>query len=182
MENTERKEALAAIDIVAAEIHAEYAKVGEQTGHKLPSWEDVPEAAKAMPRTLARLMLSKMEKVYLETYEKMSKAAATATPAPPAAAPAKESLGDKAKLLEGITKGVEEAVARLIDKQAVAKEGNPFAQGVDAAIKKITEKLAIDVLVADQELQDRIKEQVTKMLETGLFGDEDHKDSDERGN
>jgi len=125
-----------------------------------------------MPRTLARLMLAKMETVYSQAFEKAKKETAATTPAPPAAAPAKESLGDKAKLLESITKGIEEAVARLIDKQAVAKEGNPFARGVDAAIQKITEKLAIDVLVADEEIQNRIKEQVTAALETGLFGEE----------
>jgi hypothetical protein len=180
MENTERKEALAAIDTVAAEIHAEYAKVGEQTGHKLPAWEDVPESARAMPRTLARLMLSKMEAVYSQATEKARKEAAAAPPAPPAAAPAKESLGDKAIFFENLTKLIEEAATRLIDKQADAKEGNPVNQGIDNAIRKLVEKLAVDVMVADEDLQAMLKEQITDAFKTGLFGEGGDKDADEK--
>jgi hypothetical protein len=170
MENTERKEALAAIDVIAAEIHAEYAKVGEQTGHKLPAWEDVPESARAMPRTLARLMLSKMETVYSQAFEK-AKAATKEEAAK--APPAKESLGEKAVVLKDLAKYVEKSVSDLMDKQALLEDVNPIEDGIDSAIKKISEKMAVDILVADEELQAKLKENITEALRSGLFGDKE---------
>lgn len=170
MENTERQEALAAIDVIAKEIHEEYAKVGAQTGHKLPAWEDIPEQAKAMPRTLARLTLSKMEKVYLETVEKAKTAAkeevAKSMPAKP------ETLGDKAVVLKDLAKHVEEAVKRLMDKQADLEAPNPFEEGIDSAIRKISEKIAVDIMVGDEELQAKLKENISEALRVGLFGKE----------
>lgn len=170
MENTERREALAAIDVIAAEIHAEYAKVGEQTGHKLPAWENVPEEAKAMPRTLARLMLSKMERVYLEASEKAKTAAKdeAAKTAPP-----KESLAEKAGVVKELAKHVEDAVKRLMDKQADLETANPFEEGIDNAIRKISEKIAVDIMVADEDLQEKLKQNISEALRVGLFGDKE---------
>jgi soluble cytochrome b562 len=170
MENTERKEALAAIDVIAAEIHAEYAKVGEQTGHKLPAWEDVPESAKAMPRTLARLMLSKMERVYLEASEKAKtaakeEAAKTANP--------KETIGEKAAAFKDLAKYVEDAVSRVMTKSEELKAPNPFEEGIDNAIRKIAEKIAVDIMVADEELQEKLKQNIAETLRVGLFGDKE---------
>jgi hypothetical protein len=169
MENTERKEALAAIDVIAAEIHAEYAKVGEQTGHKLPAWENVPEEAKAMPRTLARLMLSKMERVYMEASEKAKAAVKEET----AKTVPKESLAEKAVVFKDLAKFVEDAVDRVMKKDAELKAPNPFEEGIDNAIRKISEKIAVDIMVGDPELQAKLKENIEEALKVGLFGDKE---------
>lgn len=166
MENTERKEALAAIDIIAAEIHAEYVKVADQTGHKLPAWEQLPEEARVMSRTLARLTMSKMEKVYDEAQKKF----AASTPAPAPAVPGRESVTEKTKAFEGLTKTIEEAVARLIEKNADEKQGNPISQGVDNAIRTVVEKLATSVILSDEEIQESLRGNITQAIKEGLLG------------
>jgi DNA-binding ferritin-like protein len=122
-------------------------------------------------------MLSKMETIYDEATKKANKLAeerlASSAPPPPPAAAAKESVAEKAAALEALTKHVEAAVARLIDKQADAREGNPINQGIDAAIRKVVENLAVGVMVDDQELQAALKEQITTALKDGLFGDKE---------
>lgn len=183
MEHTERSEALNAIDVIASEIHSEYMKVAEQTGHKLASWDKIPEEAKGMCRTLARLTLSKMEKVYLEAREKIEKDVtvdvnkklraeyeAMVSKAAPAAVPAKSlSLDDAGKFLEVIKTKVLEALTVHAD----LKNGNPLEQGIDNAIRKFSESLAIDVLRENPELQSKLKENVGEALMSGLLGDKE---------
>lgn len=184
MENNEHTEALAVIDSIAAEIHAEYAKVAKQGGHELPAWDDINESMKKMPRTLARLTLSKMETVYEEAFKKATKLAAEKSPAPaapppPAAAAAKETLGDKSIFFENLTKLVEETAARLIDKQAIAREGNPITQGIDNAVRKLVESLTIKLLSEDEGIKEALTTQITTAINEGLLGG-DENDGDDK--
>src|SRR6185369_2174628 len=90
MENTEKRDAMAVIDGLASEIHSEYMKAAAQVGQQIKSWEEIPDSARSMCRTLARLMLSKMEEVHFKTRDATLKEAKDAAPvvfpAPPAPA------------------------------------------------------------------------------------------------
>lgn len=174
MENTEKSEALAAIDVIAAEIHEEYRKVGETTGHKLPTWEDLPNEARSMSRTLARLTLSKMERVYLEACDKAKKgfdeklAALPKPAAAPAPAPALPPINIE-KTLDAISLKFKDALLTWGE----TKDGNPLEQGIDNAIRKFAEKLALDVLASSPELMSKLRDSVAEALTNGLLGDKE---------
>lgn len=173
MEHTEKKEALEAIDVIAAEIHEEYRKVGAAGGHKLPAWEKLPDEARSMSRTIARLCLSKMERVYMEARDNATKnfeekLASLPKTAPAPAAPSKPPV-DLEKTLDAISIKFKDALVSWGE----AKEGNPLEQGIDNAIRKFAEKLAIDVLSGSPELMEKVRDSVAEALTRGLLGEKE---------
>lgn len=172
--HTEKQEALNAIDVVAAEVHAEYVRVGEQQGHKLPAWDKMPEEAKGMARTIARLMLSKMERVYMEARDNATKNFEEKLASLPKAQPGPAPVAPKSPeqvnaLIESVTKQIKGV---LMDWDAI-KTGNPVEQGIDNAIRLFSERMAIEVLKESPELQAKLKESVAEMLTSGLLGDKE---------
>lgn len=173
MENTEKSEALAAIDQIAAEIHEEYRKVGSLQGHKLPAWDEMPEASKSMSRTLARLTLSKMEKVYMEARDNATKNFEEKLASLPKAAPAPARAPlDIEKTLDAISLKFKDALLTWGE----TKGGNPLEQGIDNAIRKFSESIAFDVLKENPELQAKLRDSVAEALTKGLMDDEKEED------
>lgn len=174
MENTEKRDAMAAIDGLASEIHAEYMSAAKARGQELPSWDQIPEEAKGMCRTLARLTISKMEKTYFEARESalkdFEKRLAERSPAPAAQPPAQSF--DAFALVKEIHAHVEKALDRVQE----IKVGNPLESGIDEAIKLFSQKLALEVLSSSPELQTRLKDSVVEALTAGLFGDNHEKE------
>jgi hypothetical protein len=170
MENTEKADAMAAIDGLAAEIHGEYVKAAEARGSRLPAWTEIPEDAKSMCRTLARLTISKMEKTYFEARESaMKDFEKRLAERPAAAAPAKTSTLDPFNVIKEINVQID----KVLDRVYEIKSGNPLEKGIDSAIEMFAQKLALEVLSSSPELVAKLKDNVIGALTEGLLGDKE---------
>lgn len=172
MEHTEKKDAMAAMDGVAAEIHHEYVKAAEQMGQRLPPWEQIPDSAKTMCRTLARLMLTKMEKVYFDAKETVNKDATAEIAVLKAELAAAKVATPKADP-SSILKQIQAQILEALDRYGEIKVGNPLEKGIDAAIEMFSQKLALEVLSSSPELVAKLKDNVIGALTAGLLDDKE---------
>ncbi len=53
------------------------------------------------------------------------------------------------------------------------KDGNPLEQGIDNAIRKFAEMLAVEVLKESPELMSKLRESVAEALTNGLIDDKE---------
>lgn len=162
--NVEQEEAKKALESLAREIHGIYGQHAAEKGLTAPRWEDLPDSAKAISRDISRLVLAKMQEAYLEGRKS----------APPEPAE-KQRVPDAfpfALSLEKILGDLGTLASRTVDQVAGAVRRSPISLGLDAAISKVIEKVALDVISSDEALIARIREVVESELGEYFSGED----------
>lgn len=173
----EQEEAKRAMDGLAREVHGIYGQHAAEAGLKTPKWEELPEPAKGISRDISRLVLVKMHEAYNEGV-KLGQAEKAVTGAEKAvdaiekstvAIPLPRSWGAK-EALEFVS-GAKPHLEELLDKAFAAKRASPIGKGLDAAISRLTEKMAVDVFAEDPELMAKLRRIVETELARFLLSD-----------
>ena len=170
--SVEQEEAQKALDELAREIHGIYGTHAATGGLKTPKWEELPDRAKAISRDISRLVLSKMQEAYAEGKK------SSLPPAPADEAkisqpftiplPKSWSVDDAIKFVEGLKPRVDD----ILKKISAMKSSSPIGRGLNDAISKVTEKLALDVLTETPELMSKLRQVVEGELARFLSDDE----------
>jgi hypothetical protein len=174
----EQEEAIKAMDRLAREIHEIYGKHAEQMGLHTPGWEELPDNAKAVPRSISKLVLLKMQEAYAEgsKVKGQQKEAKRAEESPASTStPTAWSTEDAAKLIERVKPLFDDTVEKMRD----AKRESPFLDGLDIFIRKLSERSCETVLEENPEINNRIQRVASDYLMSFMESIERANDNDE---
>jgi hypothetical protein len=172
--NLEQEEAKKVLDQLAREIHGIYGQHAVEAGLKTPKWEELPEPAKRISRDIARLTLTKMVEAHIEgaglkdaprkPVEELPKVDRHATLQLPKSWSAEEALH--------FVKGIGPEIEKIVSQVADAKRPNPVEKGLNRALAKVTESIALTVLQESPGLTTRLRQIVEGELMHSIVGDE----------
>ena len=172
--SVEQKEAMAVMDVLAREIHGIYGQHAAEAGLKTPSWEDLPDKARAVSRDMAKLVVSKMQ----EAYDKGTKSKPPVEHASTVQIPLPKSWSAEEALRfgKGVKPVIEDLVNGLLPKLKDAKRISPIGKGLDDALSKITEEIAVEVVKENPEIRAKLRQIVEGEL-TRFISDDDEKEA-----
>lgn len=150
MSNVEQEEAKKVVDELAREIHGIYGQHATEVGLKTPKWEELSDSAKRVSRDMAKFMLLKMAEVESSRSKKTE-----VVEKPSLAIPLPKSW-TKQEAVEFV-KEVKPEIEGLIDKFTVSREESPVAKGIDEAIAKVTERIALGLIADDESVMEKLK-------------------------
>lgn len=158
----EKEEAKRVLDELAREIHGIYGQHATEAGLKTPKWEELPESAKRISRDISRLVLAKMQEAYNEG-KKVSLEAGASPPPPVQRPPASEEV------LKAISDLKSEIEKIGVIRQVAA---SPIVRGLNEAVSKLTEKLALEIISENPELLSKLRQVAEAELVRFLSYDE----------
>lgn len=171
MNNVEQEEAKKAIDCLAREIHGIYGQHAAEAGLRTPKWEDLPEPAKQISRDIGKLTLTKMMEAHQQGVDIKTELKKIETVERPAIAiPLPKSWTPKDAL--DFIKGAKPEIEEFVHNTITAKRTSPVAKGLDAAVSRITEKVALDVMAENPEILAKIRQVVEAELMNFISGNE----------
>lgn len=171
--NVEQEEAKKIVDKLAREIHGIYGQHATEAGFKTPKWEELPDPAKGISLDMARFTLTKMQEAYSEGLKVAGEK--KHVPETPTASPSRSwSPADISKLTEDLVPRLK----GLIEHVESAKRG-PVGTGLDRAVAKLVESLALTVIQETPEMLSKIRGIVESQLNQFLAIDTDGEEKEE---